>query len=136
MEITTINELKKHVGEYLAFVCKTNLGKDIVWIQKLYSVKDDNAFYLEDKLRCPSLYTGLYQLPTFGLFTAQVSPTVKGYTLTPKTPYFTNAQNIIRTPTKQEIDKENKYDIKGDLIEYKIFHNILIFIYIKILNQL
>ena len=119
MEITTIQELKKHVGEFLAFVYPCHYGEDTVWIQKLCSVRDDDRNYVEHKTRFPHLYTGVYQLPTFGLFTAQVSPTVKGYTLTPKIPYFTNAQYIIRTPTKQEMNLYRnfwrKYRILGKI---------------------
>lgn len=109
MEITTINELKKHVGEYLAFVYKNHFGTDVVWIQKLYTVRDDDINYVENKRRFPLHYLGVNQLPTLGFFTAQVAPIVKEYTQTPKTPYYTNAQNIIRTPTKDEMNEYRKF---------------------------
>lgn len=101
MNITTIEELEKHIGEYLAF--ETNQyrrGQRIVWIQKLHSVA---KMYCSSKQHKNARMSEVDGLKTYGLYTAEVYPRIKVYTTQPREPYGTNAQQIIRTPTKEEM---------------------------------
>ena len=106
MNITTIKELKKHIGEYLAF--ESHNGSEVghrtyVWIQKLQKVgnKRDNI---------PLGESEIYHLPCYSLFSGQVYPYPKPYsgTFGHKNIYelhLTNAQDVIRTPTRDEMNK-------------------------------
>lgn len=101
MNITTIEELEKHIGEYLAFETNQYLrGQRIVWIQKLHSVA---KMYSSSKQHKNARMSEVDGLKTYGLYTAEVCPRIKVYTTQPREPYSTNAQQIIRTPTKEEM---------------------------------
>lgn len=105
MNITTIKELKKHIGEFLAFESHSPNGHlTYVWIQKLQKVgtKRDNI---------PMGKTEIYHLSCYSLFSAEVYPHNKLYSgLYTESKniyelYHTNAQDVIRTPTKKEMKK-------------------------------
>ena len=106
MNITTIKELKKHIGEYLAFESHSGSQaghRTYVWIQKLQKVgnKRDNI---------PLGESEIYHLPCYSLFSGQVYPYPKPYSGTYGNKniyelYHTNAQDVIRTPTRDEINK-------------------------------
>ena len=101
MNITTIEELEKHIGEFLAFETTQYLrGQRIVWIQKLHTVTKTYSSSKQHKNARISEVDGLI---TYGLYTAEVYPRCKVYTKFPEIPYSTNAQSIIRTPTKEEM---------------------------------
>jgi hypothetical protein len=116
MEIKTIEELEKHIGEYLAFET-TQYFRDhrIVWIQKLHSI---SKMYCSTKQLKGARISEVDGLKTYGLYTAEVYPRRKVYTTQPKEPYGTNAQQIIRTPTKEEMkifqDMWRRYRMLGD----------------------
>lgn len=97
MNITTIKELKKHIGEYLAFESH-NGNFTYVWIQKLQIVgtKRDNI---------PIGESEIYHLPCYSLFSAEVYPHNKPYSKNIYELHLTNAQDVIRTPTKEEMKK-------------------------------
>ncbi len=116
MNITTIEELKKHIGEFLAFESHSgSKHRTYVWIQKLQRVGEKiNSIPLGE--------TEIYHLPCYSLFSAEVYPNLKPYSgieIYPKLEpysgicqnesiydlYHTNAQCIIRTPTKEEMKK-------------------------------
>ena len=116
MNITTIEELEKHIGEYLAF--ETNqyrVGTKVVWIEKLNRVSKEYCSTRQHKNARISEVDGL---KTFGLYTAEVYPRCKVYTAFPEFPYSTNAQSIIRTPTKEEMktfqNMWRRYRMLGD----------------------
>ena len=116
MNITTIEELEKHIGEYLAF--ETNQyfrGQRIVWIQKLCSV---TKMYCSSKQHKNARISEVDGLKIYGLYTAEVYPRIKVYTTQPTEPYGTNAQQIIRTPTKEEMktfqNMWRRYRMLGD----------------------
>ena len=106
MNITTIKELKKHIGEYLAFESHSGSQaghRTYVWIQKLQKVgnKRDNI---------PLGESEIYHLPCYSLFSGQVYPYPKPYSGTYGNKniyelYHTNAQDVIRTPTRDEMNK-------------------------------
>ena len=107
MNITTIKELKKHIGEFLAFESHSGSQAGLrtyVWIQKLQKVgnKIDNI---------PIGKSEIYHLPCYSLFSAEVYPRSKRYSgvygehKNPYKLYHTNAQDVIRTPTKDEMKK-------------------------------
>lgn len=104
MNITTIKELKKHIGEFLAFESHSGSKyRTYVWIQKLQKVGDkrDNI---------PIGESEIYHLPCSSLFSAEVYPDSKAYSGTYGHGglygmYHTNAQDVIRTPTKEEMKK-------------------------------
>ena len=101
MNITTIKELEKHIGEYLAFETTQYFrNQRIVWIQKLHSV---DKMYCSSKQHKNARMSEVDGLKTYGLYTAEVYPRIKVYTTQPREPYGTNAQQIIRTPTKEEM---------------------------------
>ena len=115
MNITTIEELQKHIGEFLAF--EVNYGHtSTVWIQKLQKIGDKHA-------EIPKGQTEIYHLPCYSILSAEVFPRVTaysgkyGYTKDVYALYHTNAQNIIRTPTKDEMkiyrDFWRKYKVLG-----------------------
>lgn len=116
MNITTIEELEKHIGEYLAFET-TQYFRDqrIVWIQKLHSV---TKTYCSTKQQPLGRISEVDGLKTYGLYTAEVYPRIKVYTKQPTEPYGTNAQQIIRTPTKEEMkifqNMWRRYRMLGD----------------------
>lgn len=114
--ITTIEELKKHIGEFLAFeTIQSSVGLQIVWIQKLNSISKEYCSSRQHKNQRISEVDGLI---TYGLYTTQIYPTCKVYTKFPEFPYKTNAQSIIRIPTKEEMktlqNLWRKYRILGD----------------------
>jgi hypothetical protein len=113
MNITTIEELKKHIGKYLAFEINDYFKGRTVWIQKLHTITEE--YYTSKRHARISEVDGL---KTFGLYTAEIQPRRKTYTSQPQTPYATNAQEIIRTPTKEEMkifqNMWRKYRILGD----------------------
>lgn len=104
MNITTIKELKKHIGEFLAFESHSVSGhRTYVWIQKLQKMgnKIDNI---------PFGKSEIYHLPCYSLFSAEVYPRSKRYSGVYGPGglydmYHTNAQDVIRTPTKEEMKK-------------------------------
>lgn len=108
MNITTIKELKKHIGEFLAFEYHNQNGNLIyVWIQKLQKVgtKRDNI---------PMGESEIYHLSCYSLFSAEVYPNNKPYvglytdnknSKSIYELYHTNAQDVIRTPTREEMKK-------------------------------
>ncbi len=99
MNITSIRELKKHIGEFLAFESHNPNGHlAYVWIQKLQKVgtKRDNI---------PMGKTEIYHLSCYSLFSAEVYPHNRPYSGLHTTNYHTNAQDVIRTPTKEEMKK-------------------------------
>lgn len=116
MNITTIEELKKHIGEFLAFESHSG-SKHLthVWIQKLHSV---TKTYCSTKQQPLGRLSEVDGLKTFGLYTAEVYPRCKVYTAFPEFPYSTNAQQIIRTPTKEEMktfqNMWRRYRMLGD----------------------
>ena len=116
MNITTIEELEKHIGEYLAFETTQYFrNQRIVWIQKLHSVTKTYSSSKQHKNARISEVDGLI---TCGLYTSEVYPRCKVYTAFPEFPYSTNAQSIIRTPTKEEMktfqNMWRKYRMLGD----------------------
>ena len=114
MNITTIEELQKHIGEFLAF--EVNYGHtSTVWIQKLQKIGDKNS-------EIPKGQTEIYHLNCCSILSAEVFPRVTAYSgkygnKNVYSPYHTNAQNIIRTPTKDEMKKYRdfwrKYKVLG-----------------------
>lgn len=113
--ITTIEELQKHIGEFLAF--EVNYGHTItVWIQKLQKIGDKNP-------EIPKGQTDIYHLECWSILSAEVFPRVIAYSgrfgdsKDVYAPYHTNAQNIIRIPTKDEMkiyrDFWRKYKLLG-----------------------
>lgn len=114
MNITTIEELQKHIGEFLAF--EVNYGHtNTVWIQKLQKIGDEH-------IEIPKGQTEIYHLPCYSILSAEVFPRVTAYSgkygsKNVYSPYHTNAQNIIRTPTKDEMKKYRdfwrKYKVLG-----------------------
>ena len=133
MNITTIEELKKHIGEFLAFESHSPNGHlTYVWIQKLHTVTKTYCFSRQHKNARISEVDGLI---TCGLYTAEVYPRCKVYTAFPEFPYRTNAQSIIRTPTKEEMktfqNMWRKYRILGDtsILDTKYRTNISHLIY-------
>ena len=103
MNITTIKELKKHIGEYLAFESHNAGYRTYTWIQKLQKVgtKRDNI---------PLGESEIYHLPCYSLFSAEVYPHNKPYSgiyghKNIYELYHTNAQDVIRTPTRDEMNK-------------------------------
>ena len=116
MNITTIEELEKHIGEYLAFET-TQYFRDqrIVWIQKLHTV---TKMYCSTKQHKNARISEVDGLKIYGLYTAEVYPRIKLYTTQPTEPYGTNAQQIIRTPTKEEMktfqNMWRRYRMLGD----------------------
>ena len=114
--ITTIEELKKHIGEFLAFeTIQYRVGLKVVWIQKLNNISKE---YCPSRQRKNARISEVDGLITYGLYTAQIYPICKVYTKLPEFPYKTNAQSIIRTPTKEEMktfqNLWRKYRILGD----------------------
>ena len=115
MNITTIEELRKHIGEFLAF--ETNYGHtSTVWIQKLQRIGDKYAAEI------PKGQTDIYHLNCYSILSAEVFPRVTAYSgkygsKNAYSPHHTNAQNIIRTPTKDEMkiyrDFWRKYRVLG-----------------------
>lgn len=115
MNITTIEELQKHIGEFLAF--ETNYGHtSTVWIQKLQKIGDKYAAEI------PKGQTDIYHLNCYSILSAEVFPRVTAYSgkygsKNAYSPHHTNAQNIIRTPTKDEMkiyrDFWRKYRVLG-----------------------
>lgn len=105
MEITTVEELKKHIGEFLAFDVKS-YHKPYTWIGKLLKVGESP--------HTPNR-TEIYCLPCYSSLVAEVYPTVRPYSglcgpiKNIFEPYHTNAQDIIRTPTKDELNKYKNY---------------------------
>lgn len=101
MNITTIKELKKHIGEYLVFESHNGSQagyRTYMWIQKLQKVgtKRDNI---------PLGESEIYHLPCYSLFSAEVYPHNKPYCKNIYELHHTNAQDVIRTPTKEEMKK-------------------------------
>ena len=93
--ITTIEQLKQYLGQFLAFQCGNT-----VWIQKLHSIYNRYVSYWNE----PSdRISDVDHLNVKGLYTAQIYPSPRNYTTRPYSPYNTNAQEIIRTPTKEEM---------------------------------
>jgi hypothetical protein len=116
MNITTIEELQKHIGEFLAF--EVNYGHtSTVWIQKLQKIGDKYAAEI------PKGQTDIYHLHCYSILSAEIYPNVKAYsgkygdTKDVYALYHTNAQNVIRTPTKDEMKKYRdfwrKYKVLG-----------------------
>lgn len=116
MNITTIEELKKHIGEFLAFESHSPNGHlTYVWIQKLQKV-GTKAIISFGK-------SEIYHLPCYSLFSAEVYPNNEPYSGIYSDSkniyelYHTNAQDVIRTPTKEEMKKYmmmwRKYRILG-----------------------
>lgn len=107
MEITTIKDLNEYKGKYLAFESRGYNFK-CVWIKKLTSVGfrysstyTPKSIPNSTKLR----YVGVSEvdhLETFGIGTTEVFPKHAIYSASNK-PYRTNAQTIIRIPTKEEM---------------------------------
>ena len=103
MNITTIEELKKHIGEFLVFESKGVGFSHYRWIQKLQRVGEKiNSI--------PQGETEIYHLPCYSLFSAEIYPNLKPYSgihlgESVYDLYHTNAQCIIRTPTKEEMKK-------------------------------
>ena len=100
MNITTVKELKKYIGEFLAFEY-TSENERIVWIQKLHSI--DDLEYANTRIKKICRNSEIDKLHTYGLYTTEVYPRQRIYTKFPEFPYSTNAQNIIRTPTYEEM---------------------------------
>ena len=115
MNITTIEELKKHIGEFLVFESRYD-NITCSWIQKL-QVVGDKAEWI------PKGQTEIYQLPCYSILSAEIYPNVKAYSgrcgdsKDVYALYHTNAQNVIRTPTKDEMKKYRdfwrKYKVLG-----------------------
>jgi hypothetical protein len=101
--IKTVKELKEHMGEFLAYEYDEAYGKKGIWIQKLCKIGNGSK---------------IAHLCTYGYYTAEISPRQRAYTKNPIEPYHTNAQGIIRTPTKEEMNTFRnlwrKYRILGD----------------------
>lgn len=117
MNITTIEELQKHIGEFLAFEVNYGHGHtSTVWIQKLQKIGDKNS-------EIPKGQTDIYHLNCYSILSAEIYPYVRAYSgrcgnsKDVYAPYPTNAQNIIRTPTKDEMKKYRdfwrKYKVLG-----------------------
>lgn len=116
MNITTIEELKKHIGEFLAFESHSG-SKHLthVWIQKLQKVGTRDIISFGE--------SEIYHLPCYSLFSAEVYPNNEPYSVLYTDSkdiyelYYTNAQDVIRTPTKEEMKKYmmmwRKYRILG-----------------------
>ena len=116
MEIKTVKELKKHIGEFLVFEAK-NAWKPYIWMEKLKWVGEprESTWRVENnEVDC---------LPCRGLFVLEIHPTVRPYSgLYQKSIYdlySTNAQNIIRTPTKEELKIYRDYWRKRVILGYK-----------------
>jgi hypothetical protein len=116
MNITTIEELKKHIGEFLVFEIRFDNITNCSWIQKLQVVGDKIEWI-------PHGQTEIYHLECWSILSAEIYPNVKAYSgkygdnKDAYAPYHTNAQNIIRTPTKDEMKKYRdfwrKYKVLG-----------------------
>lgn len=103
MEITTKKELQEYIGQFLAFET-TQYGIKTVWIKKLTSITNT---YSDSVVGYHGKFIGQTEvdhLKTYGLFTAEVYPRERIYSHS-KQPYSTNAQQIIRIPTKEEMNK-------------------------------
>lgn len=114
MNITTIEELQKHIGEFLVFESRFDNFTNCSWIQKLQKVGDRAEFI-------PHGQTEIYHLPCYSILSAEIYPQVKPYSgkygnKDAYALYNTNAQNVIRTPTKDEMKKYRDFWRKYKLL--------------------
>ena len=108
-EIKTIEELEKNIGKILVFQVINN-WQPYTWMERLKSIGEPReTIWKLDKTNEVDC------LPCKGLFVVQIYPEVRPYSglcgpiKNIFEPYHTNAQDIIRTPTKDELNKYKNY---------------------------
>lgn len=116
-EIKTIEELEKYIGKILVFQVHNN-WQPYTWMEKLKSIGEPReTIWKLDKTNEVDC------LPCKGLFVVQIYPEVKPYSGlyggNIYDQYQTNAQNIIRTPTKEELNIFRNYWRKRVILGHK-----------------
>lgn len=116
-EIKTIEELEKNIGKILVFQVINN-WQPYTWMEKLKSIGEPRETIWKlnktNEVDC---------LPCKGLFVVQIYPEVRPYSGlyggNIYDQYQTNAQNIIRTPTKEELNIFRNYWRKRVILGHK-----------------